>query len=77
MGDRLGRPKKKNKKRTFLNEQEKKEFAQHLIDGRMIKQVAAEYSISIPYGYQIFRELLEWKMEWKLKPDVPHGELTT
>lgn len=59
--------KKKNKKRTFLNEEEKKSFAQHLINGRMIKQVVAEYNVSIPYGYQIFRELLEWKMEWKHK----------
>lgn len=59
------RGKKRNKKRIFLTETEKKEFAQHLVNGRMIKQVVTEYNISLPYGYQIFRELLQYKMEWK------------
>lgn len=59
--------KRKYKKRKILNEEEKKEFAQKLIDGRMIKQLLAEYEVSAPYGYQILHELLEWKLEWKMK----------
>lgn len=66
--------KKKNKTRKFLNDDEKKNFAQQLIDGKMIKQIIAEHNISLPYGYQIFRELLEWKMEWKHKQE-PTSEL--
>ena len=61
------RGKKRNKKRNFLTDTEKKEFAQQLINGRMIKQLAAEYNVSIPHGYQISREMLVWKMEWKHK----------
>lgn len=62
------RGKKRNKKRTFLTEAEKKEFAQKLIDGRMIKQTAADFNVSISYGYQIFRELLDYKIQWKPEP---------
>jgi len=59
--------KKRRKKIKILNDEEKRAFAQKLIDGKMIKQLIAEYDISEPYGYQIFRELLEWKIEWKMK----------
>ncbi len=57
--------KKKRKKIKILNDEEKRAFAQKLIDGKMIKQLIAEYEISLPYGYQIFRELLNYKIEWK------------
>lgn len=61
------RAKLKNKKRKFLSDYEKRNFAQELIDGKMIKQLIAKYQISAPYGYQIFRELLEYRVHWRLK----------
>lgn len=69
------RGKKRNKKRIFLSDTEKREFAQELKDGKMIKQLIAKYNISLPYGYQIFRELLEYKMEWKHEHSKSSGEL--
>jgi hypothetical protein len=59
--------KKRKKKRKTLNNDEKKEFAQQIINGRMIKQVIADFDISIVYGYQIFNEMLKWQAEWKYK----------
>lgn len=59
--------KKKVKKHKTLNENEKKDFAKSIIDGKMIKQAAANFEISVPYAYLIFNQLLEWKAEWKYK----------
>jgi len=64
---RTPRKKRLRKKIKILSDDEKKAFAQKLIDGKMIKQLIAEYDISAPYGYQIFRELLEYKIEWKMR----------
>lgn len=58
--------KKKRKKKKFLTNDEKKAFAQAIINGKMVKQVIAEFDISVIYGYKIFNELLEWKAEWKM-----------
>lgn len=59
--------KKKVKKHKTLNENEKKEFAKIVIEGKLLKQAAAEFGISIGYAYLIFNQLLVWKAEWKYK----------
>jgi len=61
--------KRKYKKATSLTEAQKLEFAQKLVDGKMIKQAVADYNISISQGYMIAKELVEWKVDWKLKAD--------
>ncbi len=58
---------KRKKPRKKLNDEEKIAFAKAIINGKMVKQVIAEFDISVVYGYQIFYEFLEWKAEWKRK----------
>lgn len=57
---------KKTIKRT-LNYEERKNVAQDILNGLMIKQAANKWSIPVAYAYQIFYEFLEWKAEWKHK----------
>lgn len=76
MTQRLKRQgKKRFKRRKLLEETERRDFAKQLINGRMIKQVAAEYNVSASYGYQIFREFLNFKIEWKDEPAKADEEL--
>lgn len=56
--------KRKIRKRTLTYE-ERKSIAEQIINGKMVKQVAADWQIPISYAYSIFSEFLEWRAEWK------------
>ena len=57
----MKRPKVKRK----LTYEERQSVAEQIVNGKMIKQVAADWQINLSYAYQIFNEFLEWKAEWK------------
>lgn len=59
--------KAKPKKRKTLTQDQKRQFAQDIINGKMLKQAMADWNISSVYGYQIFNELLKWEAKWKYK----------
>lgn len=53
-------------KRT-LTYDERKSIAEQIKNGKMVKQVAADWQIKLSYAYAIFDEFLEWKADWKHK----------
>lgn len=58
---------RKKRKKKSLTDIEMRAFAQSMIDGKMLKQAAADFNISEGYAYTIFNQLLTWKAEWKHK----------
>ena len=59
--------KKKRKSARKLNEAEKLELATKVMQGKMLKQVAAEFNIHYSTALMVVNELLEWKLEWRIK----------
>ncbi len=56
---------KRPKVKRTLTYEERQSVAEQIVNGKMIKQVAADWQINLSYAYQIFNEFLEWKAEWK------------
>jgi len=55
------------RKNRTLNYDERRCIAENIRDGMIVKQAAAKWMISVPYAYEIFKEFLVWKAEWKMK----------
>lgn len=58
---------KKRKNKKGLPDDERKQMANDMFNGLMVKQAAGKYGTNIEYAYQVFYEFLEWKVEWKMK----------
>lgn len=61
------RKKTGSKKTRTLNFDERKNVAENIKAGLMVKQAAAKWQITEAYAYSIFYEFLEWKAEWRIK----------